>query len=190
MVLPSSYTELIAQRPSSINGTCPVKLTTKQISRDICCTWSVGKFYFQYCQVWTELPATFQSPVPSLSSAYSCIVFLHQARPQKPSLTLRGLEFASFTDIRVCLCGWVMDLLCWYVLLWWLQRPLQWLGSLHKTVTQRLLCFSKTFRRWLFTQQTVPSPNNTPKPRPPTVNAPVPLTPLASLHSQTKSPGT
>lgn len=50
-----------------------------------------------------------------------------------------------------------MDLLCWYVLLWWLQRPIQSLGSFHWTVTQQLLCFTKTFRRWLFTQQTPPN---------------------------------
>lgn len=36
---------------------------------------------------------TFQSPVPSLLSAFSCIVCLHQTSPQKPSLTLQRLEF-------------------------------------------------------------------------------------------------
>lgn len=36
---------------------------------------------------------TFQSPNPSLLSAFSCIVCLHQTSPQKPSLTLQRLEF-------------------------------------------------------------------------------------------------
>lgn len=36
---------------------------------------------------------TFQSPVPSLLSAFSCIVCLHQTSPQKPSLTPQRLEF-------------------------------------------------------------------------------------------------
>lgn len=33
-----------------------------------------------------------------------------------------------------------MDLLCWYVPLWWLQRSMQWLGSFSK-LSRRLLCF-------------------------------------------------
>ena len=133
----------------------------------------------QPCPPWMNLLATFPPPVPS---AHSCIVCLHQAAPQSHS---GGWSSASFTDIRVCLCGWVMDLLCWYVLLWWLQRAVQWLGSFHWTVTQRLLCFGKTCRRWLFTQQTPRSPDSPP----PTVNLPIPQGHLASQQSQTKRPG-
>lgn len=128
--------------------------------------------------------AILHSPVPSsLQHTAAFFAFIKLRRRSQVS-PFRGWSSASFTDIRVCLCGWVMDLLCWYVLLWWLQRPILRLGSFYWTVTQWLLCF----RRWLFTQQTPWSSNSPTYPH--TVNLPVPVDPLAAQRSQTKRPGT
>ena len=116
--------------------------------------WEVSR---QRCRAWTNRLATFQPAVPSSRQHRAALFAFIKLRRKSHVSPFRGWSSASFTDIRVCLCGWVMDLLCWYVLLWWLQRPIQSLGSFHWTVTQQLLCFTKTFRRWLFTQQTPPN---------------------------------
>lgn len=70
-----------------------------------------------------------------------------------------GWSSASFTSIWVCLCGWVMDPVCWYVLLWWLQKLY---SNWDSTVTHLLLCFRTTLRRGLFTQQTLHPPQHPP----------------------------
>lgn len=57
-----------------------------------------------------------------------------------------GWSSASFTDIRVCLCGWVMELLCWYVLLWWLQRPVTVTGKLPRNCHTATSLFQKDFQ--------------------------------------------
>lgn len=138
-------------------------------------------------QCWMKRLATFQSLVLS-SRQHTATLFAFIELCRKSQVSPFGAwSSASFTDIRVCLCGWVMDLLCWYVLLWWLQRPVKWLGIFHRIVTQQILCFRKTFRRWLFAQQThryhsIPT-------YPPAVNLTIPLDPVAAPQKQTKSPG-
>lgn len=146
---------MIAQITSGSSGIRPVKFTTKQISQDIYRLWSIkGKF----SSFWMKQFATFQPPFPS-SHQHTAALFAFIKHHHKSRVSpFGGWCSASFTDIRVCLCGWVMDLLCWYVLLWWLQRPIQWLGSFLWTVAQSLLCSKETFKRWFFTQQTRWSP--------------------------------
>lgn len=52
--------------------------------------WEVSRLQ---CHGLDKTSRHFPVSCPILSSAYSCIVCLHQATPQKPSLTLQGLEF-------------------------------------------------------------------------------------------------
>lgn len=47
-----------------------------------------------YCAVLDETSCHFPVSCPVLPAAYSCIVCLHRAVLQKPSLTLQGLEFS------------------------------------------------------------------------------------------------
>lgn len=144
------------------NGIRPAKFITKTIPQGIYCPRSIikGSFTPAFISFWMKHFATFPVSFPILSSAYSCIVCLHQAAPQKPSLTLWGLVFGLIyrhqslfvwmsygLTLLVCsFCGDYKDLYS------------DWEAS--STLSQSLLCSKQTLKRWFFTQQAPPSPNN------------------------------
>lgn len=123
---------------------------------------------------WDEsCPFLVCCPVLSLS-AFTELCRKSQSSP------FRAWSSASFSDIRVCLCGWVMDLLCWYVLLWRLQKPVKWLRICH---TEDSL-FQNDFQEVALCTANTPSSTY-----PPAVNLTVPLDPVAAPQNQIKSPG-
>lgn len=86
---------MIAQITSGANAIRPAKFITKTIPQGIYSPRSIikGSFTPAFISFRMKHFATFPVSFPILSSAYSCIVCLHQAAPQKPSLTLWGLVF-------------------------------------------------------------------------------------------------
>lgn len=126
----------------------------------------------------SDLEDVIPSPV---TSSHQCSVPLFASiklhRKSRVSL-FGGWSSASFTDIRACLCGWLMDPLRWYVLLRWLQRLEYGLGSFHQTITEQLFCYTKTSRRSPAVPQTPWFPNSptsslckpTSLPRPPGIS--------------------
>lgn len=94
-----------------------------------------------------------------------------------------GQSSASFSDIRACLRGWVMDPLRWYVL--WLQRVEYGPGGFHQTITQQLLCYTMTSRRSPAAPQITRFPNS--PTYPPTKPTIPPGPPGISVESNTEA---
>lgn len=135
----------------------------------------------------SALDETFQTPVPSSrqhSAALFAIIKLHHKSQVSPC---RGWSSASFTDIRVCLCGWVMDYSAGMLFCGDYKGPYSdWEASTklsHNSyfVSQRLSWEGS----WHSKHPCFPTAPHTP----PTVNLPIPLDPLVSLQNQTKRPG-
>lgn len=122
---------------------------------------------------------------PVLLSAFSCIVCLHQALPQKPSLTLQRLEFGliyGHQSLFVWMSYGLTLLVCSFVVITKAhtvtgKRPL----NCHITT----ILFHKDFQEEAL--DTANTPVSQQPHLPPTVNLPIPLDPLASTESNKKA---
>lgn len=131
-----------------------------------------------------EAPRHFPVSCPVLSSAYSCIVCLHQAAPQKPSLTLQGLEFGLIyrhQSLFVWMSYGLSLLVCSFVVI---TKAHTVTGKLPLNCHTATSLFQRDFQEVALYTANTPFPNSLTCPQ--TVNLPIPLDPLAAQTEPNK----
>lgn len=141
------------------------------------CWWSI-RVSQQQSWTWMKLFC------PMLVSAFSCIVCLHQATPQKPSLPLQSSGVWPHLPTSEFVCADE---------LWAYSSGVSFLGNYKGPYSDWEASTKLSHNNYLVSQRFLGEgswhskhPSFPTAPHTPTINLPVPPDPLASPHNQTK----